>query len=93
MEGVGNDASDLVVDKVNLLPGRPQVEAAVHALDSEMVFLVDHQADLLEPVDRDAPRSLGLGMLPADELPLDEELPVDLLELSDVDVFEVLARR
>ncbi len=30
--------------------------------------------------------ALGLGVLAADELPLDEELPIDRFQLADVDV-------
>ena len=93
MEGVGNDLLDLLVHPLDLLPDALQVEAAVHALDPQVVLLVDHQADLLAAIDRHAPRALGLGELAADELPLDEELAVDFLQPADVDVLELPAHR
>ena len=45
-----------------------------------MIFLVDHQADLLVRVDGNAAGPFGLGMLPANQLPLDQKLPVDAFE-------------
>ena len=54
-----------------------QVQPAVHHLDPQMVFLVDHQADLLVAVDGHAAGALAFGVLAADQLPLDEELAVD----------------
>ena len=68
-----------------------QVQPAVHALDPQMVLLVDHQADLLLRIDQHAAGALAFGVLAADELPLDQELPVDAVQLADVDV--VAARR
>ena len=56
-----------------------------------MILLVDHEAHLLHAVDRHAAGALGVGMLPADQLPLHEKLAVDLLEMAHVDVFEPLA--
>ena len=44
-----------------------------------MVLFVDHQADLLAAVDGHAAGAFALGVLAADELPLDQELAVDAL--------------
>ena len=84
--GVGDAGFDQVVELVDLLPGRVEVEAAVEHLDPQVVLFVDHHADLLARIDGDAARALGLGMLAADQLPLDEELAVDLFQRADVDV-------
>ena len=51
-----------------------------------MVFLVDHQAELFAAVDGHGPGALALGMFAADQVPLDEELAIDLLQLRQVDV-------
>ena len=51
-----------------------------------MVLLVDHHADLLARIDDHAAGAFGVGVFAADELPLDEELAVDLLQRADVDV-------
>ena len=93
MEGVGDDSLDLVVDDLDLLPRAVEVEAAVHALDAEVILLVDHQAHLLEPVDRHPAGPLRVGMLAADELTLDKKAAVDLLEVADIDVVELLPHR
>ena len=55
-------------------------------LHPQVIFLVDHQADLLALVDGHAAGAFGLGMLAADELPLDQELPIDAVQRADVDV-------
>ncbi len=72
------------VDAVDLLPGVLQIEPAVHDLDPQVIFLVDHQADLFAAVDGHAAGSLAFGVFAADQLPLDQELPVDDLEFVDV---------
>ena len=87
--GVGDLLGEQRVDAVDLLPGGLQVEPAVHHLDAQMVLLVDHQADLLVAVDGHAAGALAFGMFAADQLPLDEELAVDALQLVDVDVLEL----
>ena len=63
-----------------------EVEAALEDLDPQVILFVDHHADLLARIDDDAAGALGVGMLAADELPLDEELPVDGFQRADVDV-------
>ncbi len=78
-----------VVDAVDLLPDAVQVEAALHDLDPQVVFLVDHQAELLVPVDGHGPAALAFGVLAADQVPLDEELAIDLLQFVDGDVEQV----
>ncbi len=61
----------------------------MHALDAEMIFLVDHQADLLAAVDGHAAGALAFGMFAADQLPLDQKLPVDAFQLADVDILQL----
>ena len=89
MEGERHLVGDQRVDAVDLLPGVLQIEPAVHHLDPQVVFLVDHQADLLAAVDGHAAGPFALGVLAADQLPLDQELAVDALELVDVDVLQL----
>ena len=55
-------------------------------LDPQVIFFVDHHADLLARIDGHAAGPLALGVFAADELPLDEELAVDAFQLADVDV-------
>ena len=55
-----------VVDLVNVLPGVDQVQAAVHHLDPQMIFLIDHQADLLVTVDGHAAGPFAIGVFAAD---------------------------
>ena len=81
VEGVGDVLLDEVVDAVDLLPDALQVQAALHDLHAEVVFLVDHQAELLAAVDGHGAGALALGVLAADEVPLDEQLPIDAFQL------------
>ena len=80
---------DDVVDAVDLLPDAVQVQAALHDLDPQVVFLVDHEAELLGLVDGHGPAALALGVLAADQVPLDEELAIDAFQLVDGDVEQV----
>ena len=60
------------------LPGLVEGEPAAHDLQPQVVLLVDHDADGLAVVERDAAGAVEhVGQLAADELPLDEELPVE----------------
>ena len=90
-EGVGDAGFDQVVELVDLLPGGAEVEPALHDLDPQVILFVDHHADLLARVDGHAAGALGLGMLAADELPLDQELAVDRFQRADVDVDQLAA--
>lgn len=90
MKGVVQPVIQQVVDLVHLLPGRFQVEAAVHYLKAKVVFFVDHQAKGLLLVDRDAASPGRFGKFAADQLPFDEELAVKLREAADIDVEQVL---
>ena len=81
-----------VVDPINLLPSGLHVEPAVHALDAQMIFLVDHQTDLLVRIDDHAAGPLGFGMFPADKLPLDEKLPIDAVQIADVHIRQLAGR-
>ncbi len=80
---------DQVIDAVDLLPGRVQVQTALHHLDPQMVFLIDHQAEFLTGVNGHRPSPFGLRVLPADQLAFHQELAVDILQHGDVDVAEV----
>jgi hypothetical protein len=90
MECVGHDSFKGIVDFPNLLPHAGQVETAVHALDAEMILLIDHQTDLLTLVDGDSAGSFRLSMLSTDQLPLDEKLPINFIQFFDIDVVEPL---
>ena len=79
-------ASIEVVELVDLLPGGAEIEAALEHLDPQMILFVDHHAHLLALVDDHGPGAFGIGMLAADELPLDQELPIDGFQRADVDV-------
>ncbi len=89
MEGVGDLLLDGVVDGVDLLPDALQVEAALHDLDPQMVFLVDHEAEFLGLVDGHGPAALALGLLAADEVPLDQQLAIDAFQFIDGDIEQV----
>src|SRR4051794_20123141 len=91
MKSVRNLLADEVIDPVDLLPDGVEVEAAVHDLHPQMIFLIDHQADLLLHVDRNRAGPLAIGVLAADELPLNEELSVKAVEFVDLEI-EQLAR-
>jgi hypothetical protein len=54
-----------------------------------MILFVDHQADLFIAGDGHAAGTFALGMFPADQLSLDQELSVDDLQVVDVDVLEL----
>ncbi len=51
-----------------------------------MVLFVDHQRDLFGRSNRYPATSLALAVLPADQLPLDEELPIDRVGFLNIDV-------
>jgi hypothetical protein len=77
-----------VVHAVDLAPGLVEGHAAAHHLQAEVVLLVDHDADRLAGVEGDAAGAFeDGGQLPADELPLDEELAVERGHPGDGDVF------
>ena len=80
---------DGVVELVDRVPAVVEREAAAEDLHPQMVLLVDHQAQVLVVADADAARAVRLGMLAADELPLDEELAVEVFEVGDVDVAQL----
>ena len=63
---------------VDLAARRLEIEPAVHHLDAQMVLFVDHHTELFVWVDRHGPGAFALGVLPADQLALDEELAVEL---------------
>ena len=86
VEGVGHLLLDQVVDAVDLLPDAAQLQPALHHLDPQMVLLVDHQAELLAAVDGHGAGALALGVFAADQVPLDEELAIDFLQLRQIDV-------
>src|SRR5208337_583811 len=55
VEGVSDFFFNGVVDGVDLFPDAVQVEAALHDLDPQVVFLVDHEAEFLGLVDGHGP--------------------------------------
>ena len=64
----------------------------MHALDAQVIFFVDHQADLLVRIDHHAAGALRFGMFAADELPFDQKLPIDAVQIADVDVRQLAGR-
>ena len=85
-QNVYNQLGSSIVDAVYLLPSRVHVQTAVHALNAQMIFFVDHQANLLARIDHHAPRALRVGMFAANELPLHEELPINLVQAAHVHI-------
>ena len=79
-------ASIEVVQLVDLFPRGAEIEAAFENLDPQVVLFVDHHAHLLALIDDDGPGAFGIGVLAADELPLDQELPIDGFQCADIDV-------
>ena len=66
-----------------------QVEAALHDLDPQVVFLVDHEAEFLGLVDGHGPAALAFGVLAADEVPLDQQLAIDAFQFIDGDIEQI----
>ena len=87
---VGDLLFDQVVDPVDSIPGRFEVEPALHHLDPQVILFVDHQAEFLVAADGHRTRAAGLGQLAADQLPLDKELAVDRGKLFNIDVEQVV---
>ena len=69
--GVQQHRFEVVVDAVDAFPGAAKVQAALHHLDAQMVFLVDHHAVLFVRGDRHGAAALGVGQFPADQLAFD----------------------
>ncbi|MEY4180939.1 MAG: hypothetical protein RLY70_4514 [Planctomycetota bacterium] len=87
VEGERQAFFEQVVEVIDLAPSGFEVKPAVHDLQSQMVFFVDHQAERLLRLDNDRARAFGFGEFAADQLAFDEELAVDIAESLDVDVF------
>ena len=95
VEGVIERRLDAVVGRVDRRERRGQVQPRVDPLDPQVVFLVDHDRQLLVGqahrecagcVDAAHARGqLALGVLPTDQVPLDEQLAIDRGHLVDVD--------
>ena len=76
---------ELVVELVHDVPGVVQRQARVHHLDAQVVFLVDHDGDVLLRADGDAAGAVAAGELAGDELALDQELAVECVHGVDVE--------
>ena len=86
MEGVGQTRFQGVVEPVDVLPRLVEGEPAAEDLQPQVVLLVDHHADRLLVVEGDAAGSVEHGgEFPADELPLEEKLPVERGQAGDVE--------
>ena len=92
-KGVWHNFFNLIVYHLDLLPRTAQVEATVHALNTEVVFFVDHQTHLFEYVDGNAAGSLRISMLAANQLPFDQKLTVHFFQVTNIDVFKPTANR
>ena len=81
-ERVRNVLLDLVVHRVDGLPGPIQVQSRPHDLKAHVIFFVDHDRHAF--VDRrDQPAALALlGLLPAHQVPLEENLLVQEIDLA-----------
>lgn len=82
---------ELVVDVGNFFPAAVEIETASQRLDADVVFFIDHQADVFGLIEADAARAFAFGEFAADELAFDEELTVDPFEGGDVDEGELRA--
>ncbi len=60
MEGEIERGFELVVDRVDLLPGFFELQAAAEDLDAEVVFLIDHDGEGFVFADRHAAGALGV---------------------------------
>jgi hypothetical protein len=80
---------DLIVEIIDLLPRTFQIEAAFHDLNSKMVFLVDHQTKLLLSVNRNRASAIGIRVLPADQLTLDQKLPIKRLKRGNINECQI----
>ena len=68
------------------------MQAAAQDLDAQVVFLVDHDRDGFVLADRDASRAFGGRVRLADQMPLDQQLPIDFRRLLEIDVEASAAR-
>ena len=85
-EGVTQLLLQQVVDLVDVLPGFVQGQATAQHLKPKLIFLVDHEADRLALVEGDAARPLSSGDLAANQLPFDQELPVQRTQAGHADI-------
>ena len=60
---------DQVVNLVNEVIRRMQVKSALHDLDPQVIFFIDHQAELFARVNRHGSCARSFTMLTADKLP------------------------
>ena len=65
---VGEFAFELIVELVHALPSGFKVKAALHDLDTQMVFLVDHNTEAFVWIEDDRPGTLALAEFVADQL-------------------------
>ena len=79
---------DSVVDTVDFFPARIEGKSTSEDLDAEMVFLVDHQADVFFAAESDTAGTGTISVFTADELAFDEELTIEIFEGIDIDVTE-----
>src|SRR5690606_33994750 len=82
-----------IIEGADFVPALFEGEAATEHLHSQVVLLIDHQADGFARADADSPGSMRLSMLPADELALDEKLPVKRFEVFEIEIEQVVAER
>ena len=81
---------DHVVNGVGLLPGCVEIEPAIHNLNAEVIFFVDHQAEFFFGMDRDRPSAVTVGVLTTNQLSFDKKLTIDLRQQFQIDVADIL---
>src|SRR5690606_31643513 len=79
-------AIELAVDLLDPLPRRLELEPGGERLHPQVVLLVHHDADRLVPAQADSPRALPERMLAADQMPLDQELPIEKRQIRKAEV-------
>ena len=90
-ERVINLLLDQVVDAVDLLRAGRKLAARLEHLQAEVVFLADHGGEGFVLGDDGAARAFGLGEVAADEVPLDEQVAMEVGGLVDIDVENLVA--
>jgi hypothetical protein len=81
---------DLIVEPIGGGVRVGELQAGADALEAEVVFLVDHDRGGFAGVKDQAAATGAVGVLLADEVPLDQEGTVEVVQVFDLDVDLVL---
>lgn len=92
-EGVREFAFEQIVQFVHPFPCRGQIQSALHDLETQVVFFVDHDAEAFLGIQDDRAGSFRFAQLVADELSFHQELPIEIPELGNIDILGIGGER